>query len=96
MRWLVSRWRSQEAGQKVAKLAKDEGNEELVSTLERMREQARETEERGAEVASSFDGKKTSARHRSNWRPMRTRTKPRNSSPSSRRASASVEAPQPA
>ncbi len=50
---------AQEAGQKVAKLAKDEGNEELVGTLERMREQARETEERGAEVAGSFDGKKT-------------------------------------
>ena len=50
---------AQEAGQKVAKLAKDEGNEELVGKLERMREQARETEERGTEVASSFDGKKT-------------------------------------
>ena len=50
---------AQEAGQKVAKLAKDEGNEELVGTLERMREQARETEERGTEVAGSFDGKKT-------------------------------------
>jgi hypothetical protein len=50
---------AQEAGQKVAKLAKDEGNEELVGTLETMREQARETEERGTEVASSFEGKKT-------------------------------------
>ena len=50
---------AQEAGQKVAKLAKDEGNEELIGTLERMREQARETEERGTEVAGSFDGKKT-------------------------------------
>jgi hypothetical protein len=50
---------AQEAGQKVAKLAKDEGNEELVGTLETMREQARETEERGIEVASSFEGKKT-------------------------------------
>jgi hypothetical protein len=50
---------AQEAGQKVAKLAKDEGNEELVGTLEKMREQARETEERGTGVASSFEGKKT-------------------------------------
>jgi len=50
---------AQEAGQKVAKLAKDEGNEELIGTLERMLEQARETEERGTEVAGSFDGKKT-------------------------------------
>ncbi len=50
---------AQEAGQKVAKLAQDEGNDELVGTLERMREQAKETEERGTEVASSFEGKKT-------------------------------------
>ncbi len=50
---------AQEAGQKVAKLAKDDGNDELVGTLERMREEARETEERGTEVAGSFDGKKT-------------------------------------
>ena len=50
---------AQEAGQKVARLAKEEGNEELVGTLERMREQARETEERGTELASSFEGKKT-------------------------------------
>jgi hypothetical protein len=50
---------AQEAGQKVAKLAKDEGNDELVSTLERMLEQAKETEDRGTEVASSFEGKKT-------------------------------------
>ena len=50
---------AQEAGQKVAKLAKEEGNDELVGTLERMRAQAEETEERGTEVASSFEGKKT-------------------------------------
>jgi hypothetical protein len=50
---------AQEAGQKVAKLAKDEGNEDLVGTLERMRAQAAETAERGTEVASSFEGKKT-------------------------------------
>ena len=50
---------AQEAGQKVAKLAQEDGNDELVSTLEQMLGQARETEERGTEVASSFEGKKT-------------------------------------
>jgi ferritin-like metal-binding protein YciE len=50
---------AQEAGQKVAKLAKDDGNDELVSTLEQMREEAKETAERGTEVAGSFDGRKT-------------------------------------
>ena len=50
---------AQEAGQKVAKLAKDDGNDELVGTLEKMRAEAKETEERGTEVAGSFDGKKT-------------------------------------
>jgi len=50
---------AQEAGQKVAKLAKDDGNDELVSTLERMRDEAKQTEDRGTEVAGSFDGKKT-------------------------------------
>jgi hypothetical protein len=50
---------AQEAGQKVARLAKEEGNDELVGTLERMREEAKETENRGTEVAGSFDGKKT-------------------------------------
>ena len=50
---------AQEAGQKVAKLAKEEGNDDLVGTLERMLQQAKETEERGTEVASGFEGKKT-------------------------------------
>jgi hypothetical protein len=50
---------AQEAGQKVAKLAKDEGNDELVGTLETMLEQAKETEQRGTDVASAFEGKKT-------------------------------------
>ena len=45
---------AQEAGQKVAKLAKDDGNDELVGTLERMREEAKETEERGTEVAANL------------------------------------------
>jgi hypothetical protein len=50
---------AQEAGQKVARLAKEDGNDELVSELERMRQEAEQTEERGTEVAGTFDGKKT-------------------------------------
>jgi len=50
---------AQEAGDKVAKLAKEGGDDELVATLERMVQQAKETQERGTEVASSFEGKKT-------------------------------------
>ena len=50
---------AQEAGQKVAKLAKEDGNQDVIGTLERMRAQAAETEERGTNVASSFEGKKT-------------------------------------
>jgi hypothetical protein len=50
---------AQEAGQKVAKLARDDGNEDLVGELERMREEAKQTEERGTAVAASFEGKKT-------------------------------------
>ena len=50
---------AQEATQKVGRLAKEDGKSGLVATLEQMREQARETEERGTEVAGGFDGKKT-------------------------------------
>ncbi|HEX4678751.1 MAG TPA: hypothetical protein VH210_06070 [Gaiellaceae bacterium] len=50
---------AQEAGQKVTKLAKDDGNDELVRKLELMRDEAKETEARGTEVAGSFEGKKT-------------------------------------
>ena len=50
---------AQEATKKVAKLAKDDGDDELVTTLDRMRDEAKETEDRGTEVASSFEGKKT-------------------------------------
>lgn len=49
---------AQKAGQKVAKLAKDEGNDDLLGELERMRDEAKATEERGVEVASGFEGKK--------------------------------------
>ena len=50
---------AQEATQKVAKLAKDNGDDELVGRLERMRDEAKETADRGTEVAGSFEGKKT-------------------------------------
>jgi len=50
---------AQEATQKVMKLARDDGEDELVSSLERMQQEAKETEERGTELAGSFDGKKT-------------------------------------
>jgi hypothetical protein len=50
---------AQDAGQQVTKLAKDDGNDDLVRKLERMRDEAKETEERGTEVAAAFEGKKT-------------------------------------
>jgi hypothetical protein len=50
---------AQDATQKVARLAQADGDDELVAELERMRSEAKETEERGSEVASMFEGKKT-------------------------------------
>ena len=50
---------AQGATEKVAKLARDEGEDELVQVLERMQQEAAETEERCTEVAGEFDGKKT-------------------------------------
>src|SRR5436305_3850244 len=50
---------AQEATQKVIKLAKDDGDDEVVSALERMQQEAKETEERGTELAGTFEGKKT-------------------------------------
>ena len=50
---------AQGATEKVAKLARDEGEDELVQVLERMRQEAAETEERCTEVAGDFEGKKT-------------------------------------
>jgi len=50
---------AQDATQKVIKLAREDGDGELVSSLERMHEEAKETEERGTEVAATFEGKKT-------------------------------------
>ena len=50
---------AQAATQKVIGLAKDEDESELVSELERMHEQAAETEERCTDLAGTFEGKKT-------------------------------------
>ncbi len=49
---------AQGATEKVKKLVQEE-DRELASTLERMHEEAAETEERAIEVAETFDGKKT-------------------------------------
>jgi hypothetical protein len=50
---------AQAATEKVTKLAKDEGDQQLVSLLEQMHAQARETEQRCTELAGTLDGKKT-------------------------------------
>jgi len=50
---------AQGATEKVAKLAREEGEDELVQVLERMHEEAAQTEERCTEVAGDFEGKKT-------------------------------------
>jgi hypothetical protein len=49
---------AQGATEKVKKLVEEESHE-LAQTLTRMHEEAAETEERGTEVAGTFDGKKT-------------------------------------
>jgi hypothetical protein len=51
---------AQGATEKVAKLVKDEGgHDDLREALDRMHEEARETEERTTELAGNLDGKKT-------------------------------------
>ena len=50
---------AQDSGQKVARLAKEEGADDLVDTLNRMVDEAKATQEKAAEVAGSFEGKKT-------------------------------------
>ena len=50
---------AQGATDKIKKLTKEEGNDELVQTLDRMHEEAAETERRCTEVAEDLDGKKT-------------------------------------
>jgi hypothetical protein len=50
---------AQDSTQKVKKLAQEEGNDELAQQLDRIRQEAAETEERCLEVAEGLDGKKT-------------------------------------
>ena len=50
---------AQGATDKVKGLAKEEGQNDLVSLLERMHREAAETEERCTDLAGSLDGKKT-------------------------------------
>ncbi|HZQ64191.1 MAG TPA: hypothetical protein VFA66_03055 [Gaiellaceae bacterium] len=50
---------AQGATDKIKGLVEEEGSDQLVATLERMHQEAAETEERCTERASSFDGKKT-------------------------------------
>jgi hypothetical protein len=51
---------AQDATQKVSKLIQEEGDhEDLSQTLQRMAQEAKETEERTTEVASALEGKKT-------------------------------------
>ena len=51
---------AQDATQKVGKLVEEEGNHgDLTQTLQRMAQEAKETEERTTELASEQEGKKT-------------------------------------
>jgi hypothetical protein len=50
---------AQGATEKVGKLVEEEGDSELAEVLDRMRQEAAETEERCLERAGEFDGKKT-------------------------------------
>lgn len=50
---------AQEATRKVAKLARAEGKDDLVVALEQMHDEAKATQDRGTEIATTFDGKKT-------------------------------------
>jgi hypothetical protein len=47
------------ATSKVITLAKKDGHDELIASLERMSSEAEETQERCTELAGSFEGKKT-------------------------------------
>jgi hypothetical protein len=50
---------AQGATDKISKLVKEEGDQELVQVLDRMKQEAAETEERCVQRAEEFDGKKT-------------------------------------
>src|SRR3954447_27026589 len=57
---------AQGATDKVKKLAQDEGASKLVQELERMHEEATETEERCTQRADEFNGKKTAILEKAN------------------------------
>jgi hypothetical protein len=50
---------AQGATEKISKLVEEEGDDDLLRTLERMHQEANETEERCLERAEDLDGKKT-------------------------------------
>jgi hypothetical protein len=50
---------AQGATQKVEKLVEEEGEDDLIQSLDRMRQEAAETEERATKRAETLDGKKT-------------------------------------
>jgi hypothetical protein len=50
---------AQGATDKISKLVEEEGDQELLQVLDRMKQEAAETEERCVERAEEFDGKKT-------------------------------------
>jgi hypothetical protein len=50
---------AQGATDKISKLVEEEGDQELVQVLDRMKQEAAETEERCVQRAEEFDGKKT-------------------------------------
>jgi flagellar hook-basal body complex protein FliE len=50
---------AQDSGRKVAQLVKKEGDKDLVETLNRMVDEAKQTQQKAAEVAGGFEGKKT-------------------------------------
>jgi flagellar hook-basal body complex protein FliE len=50
---------AQDSGRKVARLVKQEGDKDLVETLNRMVDEAKQTQQKAADVAGSFEGKKT-------------------------------------
>ncbi len=50
---------AKEAGTKVSRLAREDSQEDLLDTLERMAAEAEETAERGTRLAGAIEGKKT-------------------------------------
>ena len=50
---------AQDSGKKVARLVKKEGDADLVETLNRMVQEAKETQQRSEQLAGSIEGKKS-------------------------------------